>query len=362
MSYVLVTSGRTEYAVDWDIVERFCKSYWSAYYQDQYSTLNKLSESSWYNPFSWSMPEIQTVDFDWAKVKSSTQTAVARDMSEYKRGATSDMRSVAYDVKYKVEQTAFLKRSTKDWLREIQDANISAMQKSEDNYTGLIDACKFVRDTSTDIVAIGSTIATGGAAVPLLGASSMLKGVYKYQDTGKAGAAVLYGAGSMVLGAFKIRGANLTSGGEYTLVIAQGILEGTTSMASGKSFGDAVADGSLKIASAGASQAIFSNGVVKEIFGRMPVPFTVFSVTSRSGVEYMAEDIADKLVEKTSKKLVEKGVKAAVPAAANLLTAPRQPASASGAGSGFIDDVPIEQMGLLYFAIVNMDNGIGRGW
>jgi hypothetical protein len=272
------------------------------------------------------------------------------------------MRSIAYDLKYKVEQTAAIRRTTKDWLREIQDANISAMQQAEDDYTGLIEACKFVRDTSTDIVAIGSTIATGGAAAGLLGASSMLKGVYKYQDTGKAGAAVLYGAGSMALGAFKIRGAKLTSGGEYTLVIAQGILEGTTSLASGKSFGDAVADGGLKIAAAGTSQAIFSNGMVKDIFGRMPVPFTVFSVTSRSGVEYMAEDVADKLVEKTSKKLVEKGIKSGVPAAAKRLKATPQTTILGGAGSGFIDDVPIEQMGLLYFAIVNMDNGIGRGW
>jgi hypothetical protein len=360
MAYTMVNSGRTQYAVDWEVVERFCKSYWLAYYQDQFSTLSKMSESTWYNPFSWSMPEIQTVETDWDKVQSATKRAVAQDMIAYSSGANSDMRTIAYDVKFKVEQTASMKRALKDWLREVQHNNLSAMQQAESEYTGLIDACKFVRDTSADVVAIGSTIATGGAALPLLAGSSTLKGIYKYQDTGKAGTAVLYGAGSMALGAFKIRGAKLTPGGEYVLIIAQGFLEGGTSFASGKSFGDAVSTGGLKIAGAGAAQALFGADFVKQVFSKMPVPFTVFSVTSRNGAEYMAKDVADKLVEKTSKKLVEKGVKAAIPASARRLLSTPEPSR--GSGSRFIDDVPFEQLGLLYFAIVNMDKGIGGGW
>jgi hypothetical protein len=359
MAYTMVDSGRSRYAVDWDVVERLCRSYWSAYYQYQYSTLNTMSESTWYNPFSWSMPDIRTVDFDWDKVHSSTASAVIRDMFDYSRRAVSDMRGVAEDVKYKVEQTSTMTRSLRDWLREVQDQNVAAMQKAESDYTGLIDACRFVRDTSTDIIAIGSTIATGGAATPLLAGSSALKGIYKYQDTGSAGAAVLYGAGSMALGVFKVGGAKLTTGGEYALIVAQGFLEGGTSLASGKSFGEAVAAGGLKIASSGAAQAVFGSSIVKSIFQKMPVPFTVYSETWRSGVEYMAEDVADKLAEKTTKKLFEKGVKAGIK---SLTGSSKQPAPPGGSGSGFIDDVPFQQMGLLYFSIVNMDKGVGHGW
>lgn len=362
MAYTMVNSGRTQYAVDWEVVERFSRSYWSAYYQDQYSTLTKMSESTWYNPFSWSMPEIRTVEFDWDKVHQATGSAVTRDMLDYARQAASDMRGVADDVKFKLEQTSTMKRSLRNWLREIQNDNVSAMNQAESDYTGLIDACRFVRDTSADIVAIGSTIATGGAASGLLAGSSVLKGVYKYQDTGRAGAAILYGAGSMALGAFKLSGAKLTTGGEYALIVAQGILEGGTSLASGKSFGDAVTAGGLKIAGSGAAQALFGSQLVKTVFQKMPVPFTVFSETTRSGVEFMAEDVADKLLEKTTKKLVEKGVKAGIPAAVNRLTSARQPPPSAGGGSGFIDDVPIDQLGLLYFGIVNMDKGIGQGW
>jgi hypothetical protein len=210
-------------------------------------------------------------------------------------------------------------------------------------------------------VAIGSTIATGGAATALLAGSSALKGVYKYQDTGRVGAAVLYGGGSMLLGVFKVGGAKLTTGGEYALVVAQGFLETGTSFASGKSFVEAVTTGGLKIAGAGAAQALFGAGLVKQIFTRMPVPFTVFSETSRLGLEYTAVDVANVLVEKTAKKLVEKSVRAGVPAIAKAVTE-SSPAPQAAMGSGFIDEVPIEQRGLLYFAIVNMENGIGRGW
>jgi hypothetical protein len=358
MAYTLIKSGNTEYAVDWDVVERFCKSYWFNYYQDQYAQSIKLSESSWYNPFSWKLPEIQTAEIPWEQVQTSTASAVASEMFSYRRSASSDMRGVANEVKQRVEQTRTIKRSFKDWLRSIEDDNIAAMHKAEDDYTGYIEACRFVRDTSADVVAIGSTIATGGAATGLLAGSSVLKGVYKYQDTGRVGAAVVYGAGSMALGAFKVSGAKLTTGGEYTLIIAQGFLEGATSLASGKSFGDAVHAGGLKIAGAGGAQAIFGGDFVKRVFAKIPVPFTVFSVKTRSGAEYMAEDVADQLTEKTVKKLTEKGLKATVGRAVS----PAASAPAAAKGSGFIDEVPIEEMLLLDLAIVNMDKGIGRGW
>jgi hypothetical protein len=283
-------------------------------------------------------------------------------MMDYAARAATDMRGIAYDVKAKVEQTVALKRSTRDWLTDIQRNNLAAMDKADKDYTGLIDAARFVRDTSADIVVVGSTIATGGAAAyGLLATGSVLKGTYKYQDTGNAGAAVLYGAGSMLLGAFKVKPSALTASGEYALIIAQGVLETGTSFASGKSFGEAVSKGGLKIVGGGAAQALFGATVVKSVFSKMPVPFTVLSQESGGTMK----DVANELLTKTSKKMVEKGVRTGVPAAAGALTgrstAPlRNPSSAPG--SGFIDGVPIEQMGLLYFAIVNMENGIGRGW
>jgi hypothetical protein len=211
------------------------------------------------------------------------------------------------------------------------------MQRAENDYTGLIDACRFIRDTSADVVAIGSTIATGGAAVGLLGASSTLKGVYKYQDTGSAGSALLYGAGSMVLGAFKISGAKLTTGGEYALIIAQGFLDTGTSLTAGDNFARSIEKGALKIASAGSAQALFSASWVKAVFSKMPIPFNVFSVRSQGGVNVMQTDIADKLVEKGAKKLVEKGIKKSI--SAGVSSSPSTEAQPKTASAGLMDEV-----------------------
>ena len=167
----------------------------------------------------------------------------------------------------------------------------------------------------------------------------------------------------MALGAFKISGAKLTTGGEYTLIIAQGFLETGTSLTAGDNFAKAIEKGGLKIASQGAAQALFSSSCVKTVFSKMPIPFNVFSVTSHEGVNVMQTDIADALLEKTAKKLTEKGIKAGLGAGLNASSAP-VPANVQQrtTSAGLIDEVPIEQVLLLYLAIVHMEKGMGRGW
>jgi hypothetical protein len=358
LAYSLVRNGKIEYAVDWDVVERMCMSYWTSDYQWRYSKTENSSESEWYNPFSWSLPSIKTFVVDWDKVRDSARISCNSDMFRFSRVGASDMGSVAREMKWKVEQTAINRKQITDELKDIQSDNVEALESAEKSYTGSINACKFIRDTSADVVAIGSAVATGGTGVALLGASSYLKGMYKYQDTGSAGAAVLYGAGSLVVGAFKVNGAKLTSAGEYTLIIAQGVLETGTSLVAGDSFVKAIKEGGLKIASAGTAQAIFGSELAEKVFSRIPIPLNVWSVTMREGNDVMMTDIADKLLEKTSKKLTEKSVKSLI----NTVAKPSRNDSPRTASSGLIDDAPLEQMLLLYLAIVRMDQGIGRGW
>jgi len=360
MAYSMVKCVGTEYAVDWEVVERFCLSYWKTYYQLRYSETIRMSESTWYNPFSWKLPDIANLEVDWNAVRGSATRACAGDMFAYSRKASSSMRDIAWDVKYKVEQTTVLRRRFVEQLKEIQSANLAAVEKSGNEYTGMIEAARFIRDTSADVVAIGSTIATGGAAASLLGASSVMKGVGKYQDTGKAGASILYGGGSILLGAFKVGGSTLTPVREYALIIAQGTLESGTSLAAGDSFGKAMETGGLKIASSGAAQALFSTESVKRVVARIPVPMNVWVKKQDDGINKMLVDESSELLGKVGKKLTEKGTKAALGAAPRSPTPrPSQPATVQ---SGFLDEVPLEQMLLLYLAIVNMEKGIGRGW
>lgn len=360
MAYQFVTtrSGQ-EYAVDWDVIERLVMSYWQTYYQiDLYDKVT-LSQSSWSNPFSWSMPDVVTLEVEWDAVRDFARRATSADMVSYTQRAAQSMYDIAFDIEYKVKRTAAQRAQFTNILKDVQQQNLQAMEKSVKDYDGLIDASRFIRDTSADVVAIGSTIATGGAASGLLAGSSAMKGFGKYQDTGNVGAAALYGAGSMFLGAFKISGAKLTTAGEYVLIVAQGTLEAGTSLAAGDSFGKALSTGGLKIASSGAAQALFGGEWIKKIFKKLPVPFNVWTKVIDTDVEKRFVDEANDVVAKVAKKGFEKGTKKMIK---DNMSGDPEPGAPNTVQSGLMDDVPVENLVLLYFSIVNMKLGIGRGW
>lgn len=345
----------TGWLVDWGVVERLCMSYWRSSYQYEFANAAKMSESTWYNPFSWNLPSIRTVDVPWDKVRDAAQTACNRDLAVYRRSAPRDMRGVAFDVKWKLQQVPVFKRNFRSYLSDVQAENMAEIHKAVDDYAGLVDCARFLRNTSADVVAIGATILSGGTAAGLLGASSAMKGWSKYQDSGSLRSAALYGAGSMVLGAFKIGGAKLTSPGEYTLIFAQGVLESGTSWVAGDTFAKAIEKGGLKIASTGGSHAIFGSNLVKQVFARIPIPFKVL-VKQADG---KWDDKAAELVYKLAKKGTEKGGAAALD---RPKAAPATEQSAVARSTGLIDEVPIQQQILLYMSMINMKEGIGHGY
>ena len=125
MAYTLVNCLGTEFAVDWPTIERLCMSYWRTTHQYELATATTISESTWYNPFSWSLPAIRTVDVPWEKVRDLARKSCAKDLADYQRAASRDMRGVALDVKWKVEQTARNHRFFFDYLREVQSSNMT---------------------------------------------------------------------------------------------------------------------------------------------------------------------------------------------------------------------------------------------
>ena len=355
MSYTLVNCLGTEYAVDWSVVERLCLSHWTSYYQLRHASAVPVAERTW-NPISWSLPTITTVEIPWNKVRDDARAATAKDMAVYAQRSRTDMRGVALDVKWRVENTAVNRRKLAKYLKDIQSVNTSEVESAVGSYTESLQTLRSIRDTAADIVTIGSIIAvTGGGA--LLGAASALKAWGKYQDSGSVGAAALYGAGNVFVGVFKLGNRALSQSAEYSLILVQGSLETGTSLVAGDTFAKAVADGGLKIASAGGAQAIFGSKWVKSVFSRMPLPFNVWAPHKRNGLNIRYEDRANEFVEKSAKKATEKSLKSKIEAATAT------PAAGSPAVSaGLVNDVPIEQMFLLYLSIVHMTKGIGHGW
>ena len=56
MGYTMIENRGVQYAVDWETVARLNSSFHRADCQWYQSTVQEMSESSWYNPFSWSQP------------------------------------------------------------------------------------------------------------------------------------------------------------------------------------------------------------------------------------------------------------------------------------------------------------------
>ncbi len=161
------------------------------------------------------------------------------------------------------------------------------------------------------------------------------------------------------LGSFKIGGAKLGTGAEYTLIIAKGALETGTSLVAGDSLGTAIEKGGLKIACAGAAQMVFSAPLAKTVFERMPLPFTIWSTKIATNTGWMQADVANKVAAGTTKKLFERGTKT-VSASALGRNSPTPPIRSIV--SGLANEVPIAKKILLNFSIVNMKKGIGHGW
>jgi hypothetical protein len=68
VAYELMQCGSRQYAVDWAVVRRMMLSYHVASLQWQSAREVSLSESHWWNPASWSMPDVSHIEVDWPTV------------------------------------------------------------------------------------------------------------------------------------------------------------------------------------------------------------------------------------------------------------------------------------------------------
>src|SRR5688572_583056 len=95
MGYEPLANGQTQFAVDWDIVGRLVRSYHTANLQLTYAREITMSESHWYNPMTWSLPDISHVEVDW--------DAVRADADSYAR---ADVRNMRVEAKYNAPRIA----------------------------------------------------------------------------------------------------------------------------------------------------------------------------------------------------------------------------------------------------------------
>ena len=365
MAYWMLQNDRASYAVDWDIIHRLVRGYHRANLRDTHSRVVTTSDSTWFNPFSWSLPDIRSMEVDWDKVSTQSSTAADDDFNRLAELGTRDVRGMHRDLKWMVSDTSRRTTAFTDKLGALQTENMSRISSAVDSYGGQIEAAKFVRDTAADGLMVGATIITGGGAgVAILGSGSALKGWAKYQDTDnlsedrRLGSAFATGVGNFVFGAFKLGGRTLSVGEEAVVVIMQAKWETGVALAEGKSIGQALATGSLKLAGPFVDR-VFKLLPVKTMIERACVPIVITIATKNDGIENVASTMASKWLGKVAQKQgVERGGKAAIKA---LSGSSSTPAAEALRHSEVIANATLSDHQLLTLAIVNMTKGIGQG-
>ncbi len=355
MGYEWVQNGNTQFAIDWDIVRRILKSYWIAKLQYDYGQVVTLSDSNWYNPLSYSLPDISHIEVDWDQVQRDAAGQVEGDLATLREYVKSNAAGVGYKLEDVVYRAASYKNQFVDWMGSVQTDNMHAINKAVEDYESKIEISRFVRDTSAEGLMVGASVMSGGAAVGVMGAGSFLKGEGKFQDSGSVGAGVMEGVGSFVFAYVKL-GKKFSFKEDMVLAMVQGEWKADTELVGGASVGKAALSGALKLTGPAVDRA-FKIGPMKTIFDKVAVPIVI---------TYDGKNVASDVLSKFGAKMVQKqGIEKA---GKNFLLGLGSSSTGSGGTArprgqgGIIDQTTLTNTYLLYLGYVNMNNGIGRGW
>jgi hypothetical protein len=352
MAYELVQSGTAQFAIDWSIVRRLVRSHYLAYHQLNYGRVVSLSDSHWYNPMSWSLPDVSQIEVDWDMVHSRAESDADVETRDMAAQAKTNAAAVAQRLEAMIDTAARNRESFIDWMGVVQTGNMRSISEAVDAYDSQIEIAKFVRDTSADGLMVGASVMSGGAALGVMAGGSMLKGEAKFQDTGSVGAGVLEGAGSFVFAYVKL-GKTFSFKQDMLLALVQAPYKAGTELVGGATVGKAVLSGALKLTGPSVDR-LFRISPAKTLFDRAAVPIVI---------TYSGENVASKVLGKFTGAVVQKrGIEGFGKNA--LLNMGKdsdgdEPARRQGS---VVEQATLTNKYLLNLAFVNMSKGIGRGW
>lgn len=211
-----IDTGSGLFVIDVELLHSIIRdwAYWKAVTEQ--SKTEHASNSRWFNPLSWGMPDIVSVNIDWDKVKHS------REM--YTNALSTEFQHVIHDAANRnycgpgnasangplicVRNTLYQRsQQAHDWkvkwhkqLKDASDETMTHVNNAVDGYGAAVNVAKFIRDGAGDVIMVGATVASGGTATALLAAGSVYKGAAKWQDTRSVAAAFVEASCDMILG------------------------------------------------------------------------------------------------------------------------------------------------------------------
>jgi hypothetical protein len=347
MGYELVANGQKQFAIDWDIVRRIVRSYHTSCLQLDFAREVTMSESHWYNPMTWSLPDISHVEVDWDLVRRYAEGYTHSDLRDMRVEAKYNAARIAHRLEDLIDTTRRNKEVFVDWIGTVQTQNMQSVNRAVEDYESNIEIAKFVRDMSADGLMVGASVMSGGAAVAALGGAAFFKGTCTFQDTDSVGASVMEGAGSFAFAYVKLVKEDLV------LAVVQAPYKAGTELVGGATVSKAALSGAVKLTGP-AVDNLFKLGPAKTLFDKVAVPIVI---------TYGGENVASKVLARAAGKTAQKGVEAwgksalatADDATGEIYAAPRP-------SGPLVAESTLSSEYLLYLAFVNMEKGIGRGW
>lgn len=192
MAYQEIYTSDGLYMIDPEVVERIIHGSAFGYSLNQNKTLTPTKEGL-------GLPTVYHYELKFDRAKEDAAAAVAAYRREGFAKFVDKKQQVSYlpagrDVEYMRERLADIEQAGRKARNELEAAQREVSKRSIQNIHAVAGRWEtahtiatFVRDGSADILMAGAVVASGGAAVALTAAGSIMKGVGKWEDTGSLG-------------------------------------------------------------------------------------------------------------------------------------------------------------------------------
>lgn len=359
MAWKFYNTEQGEFCIDWVACSNIITNYYRAQAQLQHSREVKESQSSTLNPLSWGLPDLVSLEVDWDKVRSDSQANALS--AAYRLGAiaTFDKQGIdklVRELKLMMAETHRLNAAFHGRLRQASSKAMAEIQRSVSGYQSAIDGAKLVRDLSGSVLIAVGTVATGGAAgVVGSGLGTAMKTTARYQDTGNLGSSAIELVQNLAFTMVPaVRGVGLTKDEKVVKMLVSVGADAGKALLEGRSLGTALVEGAVNV------PVHFMGDPLKRamapVLNKVAVPVLGKVLTASS-------DIVKQLPTEVGKKVVEdRGKKAAQGFFRSVMNGASQPATPARRRVDLSDRIAMQDDLFLKFAIIDMEQGIGRSW
>lgn len=297
--------------VDWRAIHRLVRSSIEGQQLWTQSRKEKIEWDSWFDRRAENaglLPEVWTYETDWKKIRRHAKSASIRKTIELRNTAHYFGMAAALRDLQSLKRDGHVKRED-HWKRyqELTHDNYVRREDKIDTLGTVVKGLTITRDLSADVFVICSGFVTGGAGWAALGMGAAGKGVFKYQDTGSVGSALIEAGGTVVFARIPVKIGATSGAKKYAVVVlAEAPLAGVQTLVEGKDLKDAAIAGGVKVAGSLMGDVFNKIPGLTDTMEKVSVPVRINATQKLT--ELQGQDMAGKVVDMAAGKLTSETI------------------------------------------------------